>query len=455
MKKYVFLIMFLLVVTGCSNKGEEAEMQESPSEQPEIKTENNNKTDKEENQQMSLKVDPLPSTYEELANQPTGKLNDYETLSGQKERTVQDFSALPDLPEKPTTEQMDQFYRELLRLVQKEFKGPEEAIKQLTFQSFGSPEIEDQRYQFKDNLNVVILLDASGSMANQIDGKAMMDSAKDSIETFVETLPEDANIGLRVYGQNGDGSEAKKELSCSSSELVYSISNYEQSSFQQALDTVKPAGWTPIELALKEAQKDLSQYDPETNTNIIYLVSDGIETCDGDPVKAAKELYNSSISPIVNIIGFDVDSEGETQLKSIAEATEGIYQRVVDESELSKELQKINDIADAWEDWKESNESKIEYKNTQNNIDIFVYISRESYNATFQGMHISNILYAFSGTNTISDEAYEYLDKKNRDYHEWIHSEIDGFKEMLDELKDKNYAEAKKELDAYYEQNKQ
>ncbi|QPC48275.1 vWA domain-containing protein [Mangrovibacillus cuniculi] len=362
---------------------------------------------------------------------------------------------LPKISSQPSKEELDQYYRELVRINQYPFKGPEEAIKQLTFESFGSPDMEGTRYEFKENLNILVLLDASGSMANQINGKQMMDSAKDSINAFVSNLPEEANIGLRVYGHKGDGSDKNKDLSCGSSELKYPISAYEETSFTKALETVKPAGWTPIDLAIQEAERDLANYSSESNTNIIYLVSDGVETCNGDPVKAVKTLYDSNISPVVNIIGFDVDNEGEAQLKEMADTVNGIYQRVSDENELKKELDKINDISMAWEKWKKRSETKISSKDTRNAIDIFVYITGEEYNASFEELTIDNLLFDLKEAGDVDKESYKYLQQVNDEYHDWIKEEVEGFKVMLEQIKVDNYNEAKKQLEEIYQKNTQ
>ena len=130
--------------------------------------------------------------------------------------------------------------------------------------------------------------------------------------------------------------------------------------FQTSLDQVKPAGWTPTELALKEAAKDLESFDGEKNTNIVYLVSDGVSTCDDDPVAAAKALYDSHITPIINMIGFNVDNDGQKQLKEMAKAVDGTYQDVQDAESLQKELDQANEIAKKWAKWKEDKGSGVE-----------------------------------------------------------------------------------------------
>ena len=84
--------------------------------------------------------------------------------------------------------------------------------------------------------------------------------------------------------------------------------------------------------------------------NIVYVVSDGIETCGGDPVKAAKDLHESDIQAVVNIIGFDVDNEGQRALKKVAEAGGGKYATVNTGEDLREHLEEeYRSLREAWE----------------------------------------------------------------------------------------------------------
>src|SRR5690606_22122986 len=201
-------------------------------------------------------------------------------------------------------------------------------------------------------VNVEILLDASGSMAGRVSGGVKMDLAKEAIRDFVSKLPEGAQVALRVYGHKGSNQQKDKELSCKSTEVVYPLGAYDESSFQKSLDKFRPTGWTPLAAAIEQAKSDLRGKTGEKVENIIYVVSDGIETCGGDPVKAAKELHQSEIQAIVNIIGFDVDNEGQRALKKVAEAGGGKYTTVNTGEDLRKHLEEEYErLADEWEMW--------------------------------------------------------------------------------------------------------
>lgn len=81
---------------------------------------------------------------------------------------------------------------------------------------------------------------------------------------------------------------------------------------------------TPLASAIESINDDFKEYTGEENLNVVYIVSDGEETCGGDPVNAAKNLNQSSTHAVVNIIGFDVKNSEQQQLKNTAEAGKGI-----------------------------------------------------------------------------------------------------------------------------------
>ena len=447
------LLLFLL--SACSNdsakESNETEDKSTPGNEQTVKKER-----KEKAVNGNIKVEPLPTTYQELAELPIGKYYNMDT-SGEnsKEEILKVFSDLPDISGNPSEKELDYFYSELLKRMQQDYEGPENLINRLKFEALGSPENTDSRYQFKDNLNVVFIIDASGSMAQKINGKEKMASAKDSILNFVNKLPKDAKVGIRVYGHKGTGSDADKALSCSSSELVYPISNYNEGEFQAALNKFSPSGWTPIGLALREAKNDLSSFDGANNTNIVYLVSDGIDTCDDQPIEAAKELYSSNISPIINVIGFDVDSKGQNQLREIASATEGIYDTVTNEGELQEELEKLSNMTEQWKEWLEQGKQKIESNKIANSLEIFSYITDEGSKGTKEKIKIDLILFELHEDGRMNDKSYKYLMTKNTEYHKWIQEQIDQFEKELKALNETSYSQAIKALEDKYITNTQ
>lgn len=190
--------------------------------------------------------------------------------------------------------------------------------------------------QFKDNLNILVILDSSGSMAQNVSGGQKMMIAKNVITNFVNSLPRRTKIGLMVYGHKGSNDQSQKAISCAGIDMVYPISELNKDQFLQAVNSFNPTGWTPIASSFQKAKEILSGYPGETNSNLVYLVSDGLETCNGDPVSAAKDLNQSNIKAIVNIVGFNVDNQAQQQLKVAAEAGGGQYYQANSADDMNK-----------------------------------------------------------------------------------------------------------------------
>ncbi|MEK3889378.1 vWA domain-containing protein [Bacillus sp. FSL K6-3431] len=402
-----------------------------------------------------VEVKQLPQTLSELAALPPGHVTYAGILTEEEQKEMDKLTKdLPDISEEPTEQQLDAYYHDLLAVFQQDFHGPEELIAAMKFQSIGSPDIDNPRMQFKENLNVLVLLDASGSMRVDLGGQTQMGAAKMAITNFVKGLPKEANVGLRVYGHKGTGSDSDKALSCSSSDLVYPLAPYDQSAFQDSLDKTQPAGWTPIQLALNEAEKDLAPYKGKENTNIVYLVSDGVSTCDDDPIGAAKSLFNSDITPIVNVIGFNIDHEGQKQLKEVAKATEGTYQDVQNAESLQKELDQASEVAKKWADWKENKSARLEGDRINNWLAIFGYDSHEFRKWVDERQQVGfSLQYLYQTRKLMSRESHDYLRQKNTEYHDWIEEEYTKLKEELHKLNDTKVDEAIQMLEEKYIEN--
>lgn len=182
----------------------------------------------------------------------------------------------------------------------------------------------------------IILLDASSSMLQQTDGRSKMEIAKDAVKSFAKTIGQSSDVSLVVYGHEGTDSDKDKGASCSGIEEVYPMGKYEKEVVHGAVNSFDSRGWTPLAGAIQKAAEMSSSYDGNTT---VYIVSDGAETCDGDPVEASKGLVAKNADSTVNIIGFDVDGETENQLKAVAEAGNGEYFKADNPEELKNTIQ--------------------------------------------------------------------------------------------------------------------
>ncbi|TRY22099.1 magnesium chelatase, partial [Brevibacillus sp. LEMMJ03] len=125
----------------------------------------------------------LPETAEEFYNLPPGRFSgvSYGKQDEEIEKVLQQF---PNI-ENPDHEIIKLYYLALLGLFAEDYPEPEEVINRIKLASFGSPEMDDPRFRFKEQYNVMIVLDASGSMGNMAGGKTRMEAAKEAIRSFV------------------------------------------------------------------------------------------------------------------------------------------------------------------------------------------------------------------------------------------------------------------------------
>jgi Ca-activated chloride channel family protein len=75
----------------------------------------------------------------------------------------------------------------------------------------------------KEHLNVVVALDAFGSMAGHVPRGQKMKIAKDAVTRFIIILPERARIGLVVYGYKGSNAKRQRQVSCEGVEVLYPL----------------------------------------------------------------------------------------------------------------------------------------------------------------------------------------------------------------------------------------
>lgn len=193
--------------------------------------------------------------------------------------------------------------------------------------------------------NLVIIFDASGSMAGQVEGRAKIDIAKDSVKKYIDKLGTDQSLNLSIvaYGHKGSNSAQHKGISCSGIEDIYYMGKVNAQIAKSKIDGLSSTGWTPIARSLDKAEQILKTR-PVNGKNFILLVSDGKETCDGDPIATVKRLNDSGLKITANVIGFDVGGEDEKQLKNIAEAGDGDYFSVKNAQEFDQVFQKHENI---------------------------------------------------------------------------------------------------------------
>lgn len=455
-----FGLMLCLVLSACDNGQSNGTDDSSTTEETERSPSNDGDAADEQQPdeaawQEALTAPEPAESIEDVFAYPAGKFAGMDLQNNEEDmqKVMETFSELPKLGEDASEEKMNAYWRKMLSLFHEDFPGYGDILEDMKVKGFGSPDIEDDRYQFKEHLNVEVVLDASGSMGAYIGNKTRMQLAKETIRSFASSLPEEARVSLRVYGHKGTGSESDKKMSCNSTELVYQLQKYKAKKFKKALNKFDPAGWTPIALALKEAKKDLSDYPSKNNTNIIYLVSDGIPTCGGDPVKAAKNLAKSNINPIVNVIGYETGQKEQKQLQKIAKAADGTYTTVNNQEQFQEELNKAQQIAEQWQEWKKEAQQQASHHHFVQGFDILDYTNTFFDKGWLQDTNIMYAMGELQEEGYISRDAYQYLNQKRNAYFQSIKQYWHELEAKLNEINDESFKEMKQDIEEKYEQN--
>ena len=150
---------------------------------------------------------------------------------------------------------------------------------------------------------ILFIFDASNSMAGQWDGARKIDIAREILLDMVDSLEQMSNVemALRIYGHQSP----VPPQDCNDTKLEVPFSPSNASRIRQKLRFINPKGTTPIAHSLELAPDD---FPPCTNCrNIILLITDGVEACEGDPCEVSQRLQKRGIilRPFVIGIGND------------------------------------------------------------------------------------------------------------------------------------------------------
>ncbi|MEM9080451.1 MAG: VWA domain-containing protein [Verrucomicrobiota bacterium] len=179
-----------------------------------------------------------------------------------------------------------------------------------------------------DSPTAIIVLDASGSMWGQIEGKAKIEIARDVIEDLLADLPSDLELGLVAYGHRRKGD-------CEDIELLIPPGKVDRAKFQAVVDNILPKGMTPLTDAVQFAAEALNYKEEKAS---VILVTDGLETCDKDPCAVAKVLAQTGVDFTAHVVAFDLTAEDALTVECLATETGGQFLPAGDAASLSTAL---------------------------------------------------------------------------------------------------------------------
>jgi von Willebrand factor type A domain len=162
-------------------------------------------------------------------------------------------------------------------------------------------ETKGERVSLGKDVAVELILDTSGSMLEELEpGKTRIDVAKEVMSRLVrKTLPGGVPVALRVFGDEPDSCDTK---------LAVPLAPLDAKAMAATIEGIELVNLvnTPLGASLEAVKDDLAG---ATGPKIVVLVTDGEETCGGDPEAAIKALRKAGLDVHVNIVGFALDDD--------------------------------------------------------------------------------------------------------------------------------------------------
>lgn len=182
----------------------------------------------------------------------------------------------------------------------------------LSISAGGATFAQSQKVQPKTR--ILFLFDASGSMLAKWENSDRMSIAKSLLTHLADSLEryENVEVALRIYGHQS----GREQNDCQDTKLEVPFAPKNSKAIKRKLDHVTPRGNTPITYSLLQSANDF----PDTKSrNVIILITDGLESCNGDPCAVSLALQKKRVFLRPFIIGIGIAPEYDQQLNCIGQ----------------------------------------------------------------------------------------------------------------------------------------
>lgn len=160
---------------------------------------------------------------------------------------------------------------------------------------------------------ILFVLDGSGSMQAKMDSETRIAVAKRLLTRLVDSLEhfDNVELALRVYGHQSP----KSQRNCKDTKLEVGFGRNNESAIKQRMGDIYPKGTTLIAYSLEQAAYDFPR-EPGVR-NVIILITDGIEECEGDPCAVSRALQKQGVILRPFIIGLGLSAEFKSQFECV------------------------------------------------------------------------------------------------------------------------------------------
>jgi Ca-activated chloride channel homolog len=201
---------------------------------------------------------------------------------------------------------------------------------------------EPEQEQRPCNEDAMLVFDASGSMSgNQVLGipnsRPRIDEARSALAKVLPSATKFRRVGLITYGPG-------QENQCNVDLDLEPAPNAARK-IMRVISSLVPAGKTPLTKAVEQAAEVLNY---RSKPGVIVLLTDGEETCGGQPCDIGERLHDAAHRLTVHIIafryeGYSWSGSNVLDLMCLAEKNNGLYIKANNEDELVSALQKTLD----------------------------------------------------------------------------------------------------------------
>jgi Ca-activated chloride channel homolog len=123
--------------------------------------------------------------------------------------------------------------------------------------------------------------------------RSKIEIAKEVVGTLVRKLDPNIEVGFTVYGHRAKGD-------CSDIELMAPPISSNADLILSQLNKIQPKGRTPICASVEKAAEELRYIEDKAS---VVVITDGEETCGGDPCALGKKLKEKGIDFKAHIVG--------------------------------------------------------------------------------------------------------------------------------------------------------
>lgn len=185
----------------------------------------------------------------------------------------------------------------------------------LLFVAVSMPCLAQETRSAPRTTRILFLLDASGSMLAKWEGTDRMTVAKELLSKLVDSLGTYPNLelALRVYGHLPPASRAD----CENTRLEVPFAARNQEQIKTRIQQLVPKGNTPITYSLQQSASDFPA-NPRSR-NVLILITDGQESCAGNPCQTSLALQQKGIFLRPFIVGIGTNQEDNQQLNCIGQ----------------------------------------------------------------------------------------------------------------------------------------